>query len=105
MKQRILTAVLALVLFIPFVLYGGWPFVLFTYVMATIGLMELLNMYNIQKYSLHGILGFAFLWVILLPYSEFNISAFTFSKTEVIILFMMVLLSVTVLKKNQFTFD
>lgn len=105
MKQRILTAIVALIIFVPFVIYGNWPFVLFAYVLATIGLMELLDMHKIQRYSLSSLLGFIFLWVILLPFSEFNISTFTFSKVEVIILFMMVLLSITVLKKNKFTFD
>lgn len=105
MKQRILTAIAALIIFVPFVLYGSWPFVLFTYVLATIGLMELLKMHKLQKHSWSAMLGFLFLWVILLPYSEFNVATFSFSKIEVIILFMMLLLSTTVIKKNKFTFD
>lgn len=105
MKQRILTAALALVLFIPFVWYGGWPFVLFAYVMATIGLIELLNMRNIPKYSFPAVVGLLFLWIILLPYNEMNVFTFTFSKTEVIILFMMLLLFTTVVTKNKFAYD
>lgn len=104
MKQRILTAALALILFIPFVLYGSWLFVLLAYAMATIGLMELLKMSNIPKYSFPAMVGFLFLWIILLPYSEMNIFAITFTKTEVIILFMMLLLSTTVITKNKFAY-
>lgn len=105
MKQRILTAIAALIVFVPFVIYGNWPFVLFAYVLATIGFIELIQMNNIQKHSLPAILGFLFLWTILLPYNEFSIAMFTFSKIEVSILFMMLLVSATVLKKNKFTFD
>lgn len=105
MKQRILTAIVALIVFVPFVLYGNLPFVLFTYVLATIGLIELLDMYKVEKYSLPSILAILFLWLILLPYEEITISTFSFSKIEVIILFVMLLLSYTVLAKNKFTFD
>lgn len=105
MKQRILTAALALILFIPFVLYGGWPFVLFVYVMGTIGLTELLRMWNIPKFSFPAIVGFLFLWIILIPYTEMNVFMFSFSKTEVIILFMMLLLFTTVLTKNKFAYN
>ena len=105
MRQRIQTAILALVVFVPFVLYGGWPFILFVYFMASIGLIELLNMYKIDKYSFPSIISMVSLWVILLPYKEFNVAAFTFTKTEVIILFIMLLMSYTVLAKNKFTFD
>lgn len=105
MKQRIITAVFALVVFIPFVLYGKLPFVLFMYVLATIGLTELLNMYNIKKYSFLYFCSILFLWLILLPSSKIKISTYSFSKYEVIILFTMLLLSYTVLVKNKFTFD
>jgi phosphatidate cytidylyltransferase len=105
MKQRIFTAIVALLVFVPFVVYGNWPFILFAYVLATIGLMELLNMNDIERYSIPAILGFLFLWTILLPYSEFNISNYSFSKIEVIILFMMLFLGTTVIKKNKFSFD
>ncbi|HLQ97942.1 MAG TPA: phosphatidate cytidylyltransferase [Candidatus Dormibacteraeota bacterium] len=105
MKQRILTAAVALILFIPFVLYGGWPFALFVYVMATIGLTELLRMCNISKFSLLGIVGYLFLWLILIPNNEMNVFSFSFTKIEVVILFVMLLLFTTVITKNKFAFD
>jgi len=105
MKQRILTAAVALILFIPFVLYGGWPFALFVYVMATIGLTELLRMCNISKFSLLGIVGYLFLWLILIPNNEMNVFSFSFTKIEVVISFVMLLLFTTVITKNKFAFD
>lgn len=105
MKQRILTAAFALILFVPFVLYGGWPFALFVYVMATIGLTELLRMSDIPKLSFPAIVGYLFLWLILIPNNEMNIFSFSFTKIEVVILFMMMFLLTTVVTKNRFTFD
>lgn len=105
MKQRIITATLALILFIPLVLFGGWPFTLLVYVMATIGLAELLRMCKISNLSCIAIVGYLFLWIILLPISEINIFSHSFSKTDVIILFMMLLLFTTVITKNRATFD
>lgn len=105
MKQRILTAAVALILFIPFVLYGGWPFALLVYVMATIGLTELLRMCNIPIFSFLAIVGYLFLWLILIPYNEMNVFSFSFTKMEVVILFVMLLLFTTVITKNKFAFD
>src|SRR5699024_11351114 len=100
MKQRILTAAFALILFVPFVLYGGWPFALFVYVMATIGLTELLRMSDIPKLSFPAIVGYLFLWLILIPNNEMNIFSFSFTKLEVVILFMMMFLLTIVVTKN-----
>ncbi|WP_164668964.1 phosphatidate cytidylyltransferase [Virgibacillus doumboii] len=102
MKQRIQTAVLAFIIFIPFVIFGGLSFTIFVYALATIGLIELLRMRKIGKYSVPSILAVALLWIIL--YKDPSDIIF-FSKTEVIMLFVLFLLTYTVLVKNKFTFD
>src|SRR5690625_5605678 len=71
MKQRIQTAIVALLVFVPFVVYGEWPFALFVYVLATIGLIELLNMQKKSKSLIASFLAIVFLWIILLPQSDF----------------------------------
>lgn len=107
MKQRIVTAIVAMTIFIPFVLYGKWPFTLLIYFLATIGLMELLRMNRQFKEMglFPSILATFFTWVLLLPESDSILSNFWYSKTEVVILFSMILLAYTVLSKNKFTFD
>lgn len=100
MKQRIQTAILAIIVFLPFVLIGGKPFEIFVYILATIGLVELMRMREIGKYSLPAILAIALLWLIL-----GSIPIFWVTKSEVIMLFVLLLLSYTVLVKNKFTFD
>ena len=44
MKQRIITGVVAAALFIPIVIYGGVPFTVLVYALASIGLYELIRM-------------------------------------------------------------
>jgi phosphatidate cytidylyltransferase len=106
MKQRIITGVIAAALFLPIVYYGGFPLVLLTYFLATIGLYELLKMKNITIFSVHGFLSVLFLWVLLFPeeYSEL-IQTFYYSKTEIGIALILLLLTYTVITKNRFTFE
>ena len=106
MKQRIITGVIAAALFLPIVFYGGLPLVILAYFLATIGLYELLKMRKLNIFSIHGLLSLLFLWVILFP-KEYNhiIDSFYFSKTELCIAFIMLLLTYTVITKNRFTFE
>lgn len=106
MKQRIITGVVAAALFLPIVFYGGLPFVLLTYFLATVGLYELLKMKKLSIFSVHGLLTLLFLWVILYPeqYSDIG-NTFYYSKTELGIAFILLLLAYTVITKNRFTFE
>ncbi|UJL47962.1 phosphatidate cytidylyltransferase [Virgibacillus sp. NKC19-16] len=107
MKQRTLTAILSMIVFLPFVIYGDWPFTLFVYVIATIGLIELMKMHKIVIYSVPSILAIGFLWVILFPMHDSSgyIGITDLTQTEVVMIFVLLLLSYTVLVKNKFTFD
>lgn len=106
MKQRIITGVVAAALFLPIVYYGGFPLVLLTYFLATVGLYELLKMKNLNIFSIHGILSILFLWVLIFPEKYSNIwDTFYYSKTEVSIVILLLLLTYTVITKNRFTFE
>ncbi|MFD1037952.1 phosphatidate cytidylyltransferase [Virgibacillus byunsanensis] len=101
MKQRIITAILALIVFIPFVIYGNLPFAIFIYIIATVALFELMRMHKVAAISIPSILSFGLLWIILsssFPETFFN-------KIEIMMIVVMLLLSYTVLAKNKFTFD
>jgi phosphatidate cytidylyltransferase len=67
MKQRILTAVIAAALFLPFVIYGKLPFTIFVYLLASIALHELLKMKKISLASIPGLVSLVILWVLLIP--------------------------------------
>lgn len=103
MKQRIQTAIMALIVFVPIVYIGGIPFTIFVYLMATIALVELLKMRKVGKYSIPAVLAVLTLWAIL-PNVPADIVGW-FTKSEIIMMFALILLSYTVLVKNKFTFE
>ncbi|KYG89539.1 phosphatidate cytidylyltransferase [Metasolibacillus sp. FSL H7-0170] len=107
MKQRIITAVIAAALFIPFVVYGQWPFALLVYAMAAVGLYEILKMKGIAVFSVPGILGALTLFTILLPknVAEKVLEITSYTKFELLIIGVILLLVYSVIVKNHFTFD
>lgn len=107
MKQRIITAIVAAALFIPFVIYGHWPFALLVYAMATVGLYEILKMKQISIFSLPGVLGVLILFTILMP-TELATKIYevaSYTKFELLIIGVILLLVYSVVVKNHFTFD
>ncbi|MBC6971919.1 MULTISPECIES: phosphatidate cytidylyltransferase [unclassified Bacillus (in: firmicutes)] len=106
MKQRIITGVIAAALFIPIVFYGGVPFTVLVYALASIGLYELVRMNKLTLISVPTFLAALLLWVILVPSNALGIfDRIGLDKLEITFLIVLLLLSYTVLSKNTFTFD
>ncbi|WP_042348873.1 phosphatidate cytidylyltransferase [Bacillus massiliigorillae] len=106
MKQRIITAVIAAAVFLPIVMYGGMPLTILLFLMATIGLHELLKMHKLPALSISSIIGFIMLWVIFLPAGDMlNIGEWSISKAHAVLIGTIFLLICTVVSKNRFTFD
>ncbi|MGP4072215.1 phosphatidate cytidylyltransferase [Piscibacillus sp. B03] len=106
MKTRIITAIIGLAVFLPFVLYGSWPFIIFIYIIGTIGLFELLNMKRISVLSFPTLVGILLLWLFLLSSEMTNIlDVIPLTKTEILYALVFILLAYTVLVKNRFSFD
>ena len=107
MKQRIITAVIAAALFIPFVIYGQLPFTILIYAMAAVGLFEVLKMRGISLFSVPGIISLLSLFIILMPnsWSEQIQDITKYSRIEYLFICAILLLIYTVLVKNKFTFD
>ncbi|WP_369903013.1 phosphatidate cytidylyltransferase [Bacillus manliponensis] len=106
MKQRIITGVIAAALFIPIVFYGGMPFTVLVYALASIGLYELIRMKGLPIVSVPTALVAVLLWAILVPSNVKGVfEAITLSKVEITFVIVLLLLSYTVLSKNTFTFD
>src|SRR5699024_10671577 len=72
--------------------------------LGTIGLIELLQMNNALAKTKAKYMSILFLWFILIPAEQFQFIK-GIQKPEVMIIFIMLLLAYTVLKKNTFTFD
>lgn len=106
MKQRIITAVIAAAVFLPIVIYGNLPFEILIYLMATVGLYELLKMHKIGPASFPAVIAFIMLWVILVPSGYMStLENWNLNKVNVFALGVIVLLMYTVVTKNRFTFD
>jgi phosphatidate cytidylyltransferase len=103
MKQRIITAVLAAALFVPFVIWGSLPFLLFVYLLGTIGLYELIRMKKLPLNSFATVLAYILLWALLLPADVLSQSFF--DKPQLIMIGVLLFLIYTVISKNKFTFD
>ncbi|RLL45346.1 phosphatidate cytidylyltransferase [Oceanobacillus piezotolerans] len=103
MKQRTITALLALAVFLPFVIIGGLPFTVLVYILATVGLLELIKMRKIGDYLVPSVIAVFLLWLIL--YQSTWPSLLNLDKFEWITFVVLIILAYTVLVKNKFTFD
>lgn len=99
MKQRIITGVIAAVLFIGITLYGSWPFSLLILLLAGIGMYELLRMKRMER-TFIGMIGYILAIIIALP-EHWMKAIEPFTKTDAIILAVLLLLVVTVIHKNR----
>ncbi|CAM4032912.1 phosphatidate cytidylyltransferase [Lederbergia lenta] len=106
MKQRIISAVVAIAIFLPLVFWGGWAFLILAYAMATVGLYEIFKMRKLSLTSGQGIISLLLLWILLLPQHLFDAMIFAgWTKLEVMAIGVLLYLAYTVVVKNRFTFD
>lgn len=102
MKVRTLTAIVALIIFLPILLKGGLMLMLFSYLLAFIALKELLNMNMIKFLSIPGIISALGIIIIMLPQ---NAGPWVNNvQLKSLIAMSFILLSYTVLSKNRFSF-
>lgn len=106
MKQRIISAIVFGMIFIPLVILGQLPFVLLVYTVATIALFELLRMRQLSLFSIPGIISMITLWIFMLPEHMHGLLMHVkYTKIEFLIIAVLLLLTYTVATKNRFTFD
>ncbi|MBT2637105.1 phosphatidate cytidylyltransferase [Bacillus sp. ISL-39] len=106
MKQRIITAVIAAAVFLPIVIFGGWPFIAMVYLIASIALYEALKMKHLKLFSVPGILSLLLLWIFLIP-EQYSVllDKLDYTKLELFFLGVLLYLTYTVITKNRFTFE
>lgn len=106
MKQRIITAIIAAAVFLPIMMYGKLPFIILMFLMATIGLHELLKMHKMSTLSPSSVVGFLMLWVLLTPTVYIHVlDEISVTKSTAFMIGAVLLLMYTVITKNRFTFD
>ncbi|EUJ60900.1 phosphatidate cytidylyltransferase [Listeria fleischmannii] len=106
MKTRIITAIVALIVFIPFVVIGGIPFELMSLLLATIAVYEILVMVKQPVFSISGIVTILLTWLVTMPDRYLTIfHEIGLSKMELIFIGIAILLAYTVFSRNKFHFD
>ncbi|MHC5249735.1 phosphatidate cytidylyltransferase [Enterococcus sp. HY326] len=106
MRQRVITAVIALIFFIPIIAYGGYPLDIVAAALAVVGVYELFRMRGLTLLSLEGGLSALGAILLVLPVERWffflpsGISNFT-----LYYLIVMVLLGIGVISNNSYTID
>ncbi|GAA3719148.1 phosphatidate cytidylyltransferase [Salinicoccus jeotgali] len=103
MKTRTITAIIALLIFVPIVVWGAWPLLIAVFLLAYTALYEILKMNRIHIFSIPGILSMVALFIIMMPQESYmpHISVF---QVDLIIVMALLMLSFTVISKNRFSF-
>lgn len=105
MKQRIITAIVALILFVPVVYMGSWILELVVAGLGIIALFELFRMKGNKIISIEGIISILALLALLFPHYVTRVMPEHMTTQNIFYLFVLLLLVCTVFSKNNFTFD
>lgn len=105
MKTRIITAIIGLIIALPIIIYGSFPFIIVSFLLALVGLFELIRMYNPKETSIYLLFSVLFIIALIFPVESIEIGALFLNKTDILLVFGLFLLSLTVFTKNKFTFN
>lgn len=106
MKTRVLTAIVALAVFIPLLILGGLPLQILVALMAIVAVDEILIMRKKILISFEAIISNLAVVVAVLPTSWWqNNTINLLSQNNLIYIFILLMLLHTVISKNHFTFD
>jgi phosphatidate cytidylyltransferase len=104
LKQRIITGIVAAVVFLTLLYLGNYWFMSFIGVAALIGFYEFVKMYGFKPFSLTSLVGYLGVACLSMPWTITNLPVLS-SATSIIWFFLFILLSITVISKNKVTID
>lgn len=107
MKTRVITAIIALIIFVPLLIIGGIPLTIFTSLLGAIAIGELLYMKKRLLVSFEAIFSFLAVIVTILPNNFWLMLPANnlFQRQSLLYFFIAVILIVTVLTNNRLSFD
>lgn len=105
MKQRVTTAVIALIIFIPVIVYGGWLIDIAGIVLGLIAVNEVLMMKKLLLVSPEAIIADIGAFSLIAPLSWFGWLPPQIDRVFVFSLCVLALLIRTVVSRNRFSFD
>ncbi len=102
-----ITGAIAAALFIPIVVLGGLPFILLVYAIAAVGLFEIFRMKGSSIFSVHGLITLIALFAFIMPnkWAIPFLEATGYSKIDLTLIAVLLLLTYTVVVKNRYTFE
>jgi phosphatidate cytidylyltransferase len=104
LKQRIITGLIAGIVFLVLLYCGGYWFTALIMALAVVGFDEYMRMLQLNKNSTLYLLGLVGVLIISVPWHQFGIEQ-PLSWERVLWLFMLIFLTVTVLTKNKVSID
>lgn len=105
MKQRVITAVVALIIFIPLIVYGGLPLTIAALVLGLIAINEILIMKKMLLVSFEAIVSNLGLILMVLPDNWLNFLPDGLNRLFLFYILVVLVLLHTVVKKTRFSFD
>lgn len=105
MKTRVLTAIVALIIFVPLLVIGHTPLLILTLVLGIIGISEILRMKHRFFVSAEAMISFIGVVVIILPNNFWQDIPWVNSAHIIFYILAFFLLLQTVFSRNHFNFD
>ncbi|MCQ2569746.1 MAG: phosphatidate cytidylyltransferase [Limosilactobacillus sp.] len=105
MKTRIITAIIALAVFIPLILIGKLPLTIFALILALIGMSELIAMKKLYMVSFAAAVSFIGTIIVAMPDKWVAWMPDQLGRTTLIYIVAMLLLAHTVFHKQRFNFE
>ena len=105
MKTRIITAVIALAIFIPLIVYGSWPLTIAAVALGIVAMSEVLVMKKMFVISFEAIVSYLGVALLILPDNWLDFLPSVATRWFGFYILVALLLLHTVLRKQRFTFD
>jgi phosphatidate cytidylyltransferase len=105
MKQRVITAVVALILFVPTVIIGGWWLQLVISALAVVAVGEVVQMRRMLLVTFGAVLAMIGTAIVTLPMAWLRELPFGLTPASLLYIFVLLMLFHTVIAKNSFSFE
>ena len=105
MKQRVTTAIIALIIFIPLLIIGGTPFNILVVAMGIVAMTEFVSMKKLFVVSPAAFISYFAIASLLVPRTWLKFLPKDESYMDLFFVFLLCLLAFSVISKNMFNFD
>ncbi|KRL26991.1 phosphatidate cytidylyltransferase [Limosilactobacillus frumenti DSM 13145] len=105
MKTRIITAIIALAIFIPLIVYGQWPLTIAALALGVVAIAEILIMKKMFLISFEAVVSYLGVMLLILPDQWLDWLPSATTRWSAFYFLVLLLLLHTVIRRQRFTFD